>query len=824
VSLEIYDQYGFKFFLCNADKTPDTKGSWMDERNHISREQAEKYQNTGRMIGAWIPEDVVVLDLDRHEGKPDGVEEFNRIKSQYDVQTIAFQSDTYCVRTKSGGFHVFFYARGHQFRQGAKAPGIDLKTHAGYVIAAGSPGYLEISDAEPMELPETLSLWLADCQKGAQAEGKQPAAEQKHDLLPVAQLRRILKKIDAAHFRDNGRWIRFVMSIKAACGDTAEVRQAIVDWSSTDSEYTGQERQTLTRIDSTGQEGGITIGTFIAFMQEEDLSDHLVKKVIRFDKMNTILVEAERREIKLPFEEPDYEELSCLSEAGAFYNYQGNSAAAVLLAEALRGRVIFVEGEEKRYFYFDGNRWSRLSDIYQVVYTVLYRIAKRKHAEKDSGNEMIGTVLSELNSTQWKSNTAKEFAVKTGIFHETIRWDSVSIKETITAADGVLDFSTRELKVRKGLPEEYRRSHVPYTIAEIMGAGYPERYIEFLADIFPDPDTCRAARFASSLCISGNAMWRTFQIWVGEGSNGKSTWIDVIKKTLGEEKAKNYEVKILLERKFDSLGTTPELAHFEGAYAMFGIEVDPGKRFQSGIIKNLTGGDDITINPKYQHERDIKATWQLIFACNDLPTFDGNDPAMINRLVILPFRMRYYKDSDDLEEIRRKGVEEKFIKKAGDRDRLIGEMLKERAGIIRLMIDDYIELVTRHTGAIPQSEECKQEKLNYREQNDILGEFVRSMCEINDVRPDYFETLTDLAAAYSEFAGVKTVSSTFITRQLLKYDKRLDKTTRRVHRDGKHTNARGLQFIHLRTFDTEIEPETHEAEPRESGEPETLPF
>lgn len=815
MSLEIYEQYGFKFFLCKADKTPDTFGSWMDERYHLSREDAEKLQNTGRMIGAWIPEDVIIIDLDRHEGKPDGVESFNRLKEQYNVQTIAFQSDTYCVRTKNGGFHVFFYAPGHRFRQGAKGPGIDLKTHSGYVIAAGSPGYIEISDAEPMRLPDTLGLWLEDCQRDQDKKKASVgnATGQKHDLLPVSQLKRILKKIPVEHFRSNDRWQRFITSCVAAAGDGPEIIAALDDWSRGDAQYC-DDRSVSRRIESFRQEGGITIGTFIAFMQEEDLSDHLIRKVIGFDKMNTILVEAEKREIKLPFEEPNYEELSYLSEAGAFYSYQGNSDAAMLLADALRGKVIFVEGEEKRYFFFDGNRWARLPDIYQVIYTVLYRIAKRKHAEMENASaEAIGSVLNALNSTQWKSNTAKEFSVKSGIFYESVRWDSVSIKETVTAADGVIDFSTRTIQVRKGRPEEFRRSHVPYSVAEIMGASYPERYLEFLSDIFPDRETCQTARYASSLCISGNANLRTFQIWVGEGSNGKSTWIDVIKKTLGDEKAKNYEVKILLERKFDSLGTTPELAHFEGAYAMFGIEVDPGKRFQSGIIKNLTGGDDITINPKYQHERDIKATWQLIFACNDLPTFDGNDPALINRMVILPFRMRYYKDADDLEELRRKGVEDAYTKKAGDRDRLIGDMLKERVGILRLMIEDYIELMVRHNGAIPQSEECKQEKLNYREQNDIIGEFVRAMCEINDARPDFFTTLNDLATAYSEFAGVKSVSSTYITRQLLKYDKRLEKTTRKVVREGKTTNARALQYIKLKRFDGE-----------ESVEEEAFPF
>ena len=145
------------------------------------------------------------------------------------------------------------------------------------------------------------------------------------------------------------------------------------------------------------------------------------------------------------------------------------------------------------------------------------------------------------------------------------------------------------------------------------------------------------------------------------------------------------------------------------------------------------------------------------------------------------------------------------IHKAGDRDQLVNGMEKERSGIIKLMINDYIELLNKHNGAIPQSEECKKEKLNYREQNDILGEFIRANCIVDSSREDYYETLTDLAEAYAEFVGIKSVSSTFITRQLLKYDKRIEKNTRKVFRDEKSKNARVLQFIKLKTFSVEEE-------------------
>ena len=335
---------------------------------------------------------------------------------------------------------------------------------------------------------------------------------------------------------------------------------------------------------------------------------------------------------------------------------------------------------------------------------------------------------------------------------------------------------------------------MPYTSAEILSATEPKRYVEFLHEIFPDEETFKTARYSSSTFISGNANRRTFHIWVGEGSNGKSTWVDILKRAIGD-KAITYDVKLLLPEKFANMGTTPELAKFEGAYAAFGIEVDPGKRFSSGIIKNLTGGDTISVNPKYRAAIELDATWQLIFACNDLPSFNANDPAFINRLMIIPFEMRYYKDAADLEEIKKKGTKDQFIVKAGDRDEIINSTLNERAGIIKMMIEDYIHVVNNCGGVIPESEECKKKKHAYIDENDILGEFLKTMCEIDSTdgtsaAGKYFVKSSAITEAYQEYSGFKKASSTAVTKDILKYDKRVER--------GVKAKSRGLFNIRLK--------------------------
>jgi hypothetical protein len=65
--LEIYEQYGFKFFPCKIDKSPDTPIMARREKPYrpgTSRNVAKNRAYDRRLD----TDDVVVLDLDRHEG------------------------------------------------------------------------------------------------------------------------------------------------------------------------------------------------------------------------------------------------------------------------------------------------------------------------------------------------------------------------------------------------------------------------------------------------------------------------------------------------------------------------------------------------------------------------------------------------------------------------------------------------------------------------------------------------------------------------------------------------------------------------------------
>lgn len=755
-NLEIYDLYGFKFFLCKADKSPDTPGNWKDKTNHINREQAETYQQTGHMIGAWIPENVIVIDLDRHEGKEDGVKTMNDIKKEYKIEYSIIEN-TFTVKTSGKGLHLF-YTVDKEFRQNNKAPAVDLKTNKGYVIAAGSPGYEVIHDNEPAPLPFELEQWLFDCDK---RDEKKPEKENGIDKekenkkkLPAKSLKSILKKIDVSHFNENDRWLEFVMSCLATAGNEPEIHDIIDEWSKTDPAYSS-DKSISKRIESFQEITEITTGSFIHFLREENISQYIINQVVKLDSISSTLINAENSEIELPFCDPDYNKLAKAPAAKEFFEMQGNTAAAAILNIALENKVLYNDAETSS-FYYDGNRWIEFQDFYGIIYTIIFRVIKivynKTEGEKEDNNRMFKCVAA-INKTRWKQMTWTEFCYKESIYKENVKWDSPEITETITLIDGIIDFKKGKMEIKKGNYYDYRRSYFGYTCNEILEAKEPGIFIKFFDSLFPDEKTRETTKYCISMSISGNAGKRLFQLWQGIGRNGKTTLLETLKHVLGEEKSYKFPPEILISG-VKKENYKSEIAKFRGKYFCYTTEVEKGARLSQNLIKALTGDDTIAGRHLYKEGIEFESTWQVVYAVNDLPAFYGDDYAFVDRLLVIPFNMFFWKTKEKKEQVIKKGIKEKYLIKANDSKEFKNSLWSERAGIIKWMIDNYNHLNNNLEGIIPESPECILKKTKYVDDNDEIGIFIKEVCEIDGTgSKGWFTPLKNLADTFRDFTG-----------------------------------------------------------------------
>jgi putative DNA primase/helicase len=90
-------------------------------------------------------------------------------------------------------------------------------------------------------------------------------------------------------------------------------------------------------------------------------------------------------------------------------------------------------------------------------------------------------------------------------------------------------------------------------------------------------------------CITGITNEQVFAIFYGLGANGKSTLLEVIRKVLGREFARQTPPHTLMAVKNSGGGPSPEIARLRGSRLVMAVETEQGTRLAEGIIKSQTG-------------------------------------------------------------------------------------------------------------------------------------------------------------------------------------------------------------------------------------------
>ncbi|WP_051154007.1 AAA family ATPase [Paraburkholderia graminis] len=176
---------------------------------------------------------LVVVDIDRHEGKANGYETLSALEAEHGP----LQSRV-AVRTGGGGEHRFFRVPDGAQLPGKLGPGIDLK-HIGYVAADPSihpngtayewlPGASLLDAQQVPFLPDWVSAARVESIRGTMDVSDRLRNE-------IARARSALFSLDAGC--DRPTWIRRAMAAKDA-GVPFEVFDA---WSATGANYAGED-------------------------------------------------------------------------------------------------------------------------------------------------------------------------------------------------------------------------------------------------------------------------------------------------------------------------------------------------------------------------------------------------------------------------------------------------------------------------------------------------------------------------------------------------------------------------------------------------------
>ena len=278
------------------------------------------------------------------------------------------------------------------------------------------------------------------------------------------------------------------------------------------------------------------------------------------------------------------------------------------------------------------------------------------------------------------------------------------IAEEVTPSDaryiafknGIYDLVTDTLLPYS--PEYVITNRIPWDYIPDAQSELAERTLNKLA--CDDPSIVALLQECIGYCFyRRNELGKAF-ILTGDKSNGKSTFLDVIKYMLGDENISALDLKELGDRFSTSM--------MFGKLANLGDDI--GDDFLSGTqvstFKKIVTGNRIKAERKGQDPFEFNPYIKMLFSTNDIPRMKDKTGAVLRRLVIIPFNATFTVNDPDFDPyIKYKLVEQGSIEY-----------------LIRVGIEGLRRVIQQNH--FTQSERVDREIKEYEEENNPIAGFI----------------------------------------------------------------------------------------------------
>jgi putative DNA primase/helicase len=279
-----------------------------------------------------------------------------------------------------------------------------------------------------------------------------------------------------------------------------------------------------------------------------------------------------------------------------------------------------------------------------------------------------------------------------------------------------------------------------YMMSKMSSVAYddsskPTQWLKFLDQVFlGDQELIKFIQKAVGYTLTGSIREQALFILYGDGSNGKTVFLDIISRLLGEY-AVNTQVETILERKNGS-NYTSDLARLKGARFVTTGENNEGSKLNEGLVKQLTGGEQITARFLYGVEFEFYPNFKLWLATNHKPIIRGTDTGIWRRIMAIPFRLK---------------VAEK------DRDKnLVFKLEQELPQILAWAVEGCLLWQKEQLEPPTAIRESTQE---YKNEMDIISTFIEDCCSVEDWETnanDLYSEYEQWAKSSNEFVMSKT--------------------------------------------------------------------
>ena len=299
--------------------------------------------------------------------------------------------------------------------------------------------------------------------------------------------------------------------------------------------------------------------------------------------------------------------ISWKTEAMAFYGFYANDTLFFYLGEPYMRRNnrwlklsdtelarLSVEFLEHRF----GENWVTKTKNQDMLYFIrtYARIVENNNSflcsAPDSDNTITSVLLQNKILSVLANGEIELLDPKKTIFFSTAQWN-VSLNESDTTAMSAPVFQQYLKRVQ---PKEENQ----ILLMELMGY----------------------------MLVPDNRLQKFF-ILKGEGKNGKSVFLSILKDMIGEG---NYTSLSL-----DQLEKSYALSALIGKTANICADMGEIDKAAEGLLKSITSGDQITCDRKYLSAVTFLPTAKHVFSTNNIPRFSDKSEGLWRRMIIIPF-------------------------------------------------------------------------------------------------------------------------------------------------------------------------------------------
>ena len=145
--------------------------------------------------------------------------------------------------------------------------------------------------------------------------------------------------------------------------------------------------------------------------------------------------------------------------------------------------------------------------------------------------------------------------------------------------------------------------------------------------------------------LSGSTREQCFFIAHGSGANGKSVFLNLVRKMSGSY-GLNVPMQTLMTK--STSGSVPnDIARLRGSRLVTAMEGESNQKMAESLVKQLTGGDAMTARFLFKEYFEFIPQLKLWMATNHKPKVTGDDPAIWRRIHLIPFNVVIPPDERD---------------------------------------------------------------------------------------------------------------------------------------------------------------------------------